>query len=105
MGIDVTAGELHGGFGAALEGNIGQLDVTGLLDHARQDLVGVFRLRASHLEIAGCRGLQIVGRGLCLLAFGVGIIKVADRLRACFREANASSGVSAAAHAGLAGAS
>src|SRR6185437_6595450 len=53
VGIDVAAGELHRGFRAALEGDIGQLDVPDLLDHARQHLVGVLRLRAAHLEVAG----------------------------------------------------
>ena len=52
MGIEVPAGELHGGLGAALEGDVGQLDVAGLLDHAGQHLVGVLRLRAAHLEFA-----------------------------------------------------
>ena len=64
MGIDVPAGELHGGFGAALERDVGQLHMTDLLDHAGQDFVGVLGLRAAHLEVARCGRLQIVACGL-----------------------------------------
>jgi hypothetical protein len=41
MGVDMTAGELHRRFGAALERNVGKLHVRGLFDHAGENFVGI----------------------------------------------------------------
>src|ERR1700738_2835932 len=41
VGIDVAAGQLHRSFGAALKGNIGDLHLRRLVDHAGESFIGV----------------------------------------------------------------
>src|SRR6266851_4453759 len=41
VGIDMAAGQLHGSFSAALEGNIGELHLRRLVDYAGESFVGV----------------------------------------------------------------
>ena len=53
MGVDMAAGQLHRGFGAALEGNVDEFHLRRLVDHAGEGFIGVLGLRAAHLEIAG----------------------------------------------------
>ena len=63
MRIDMAAGQLHSGLGAALEGDVGEFDLGCLLDHPGQHLIGVLGLRATHLELGRSRRLEkIAGR-------------------------------------------
>src|SRR5438445_1539486 len=41
MGVDMAAGQLHGGFGTALERNVGELHRRGLVDQAGEGFIGV----------------------------------------------------------------
>ncbi len=62
--VDMAAGELDRRLGAALEGDIGDLDSRLLGDHARQELVGVLRLGAAHLELGLLARLDVILGGL-----------------------------------------
>src|SRR5262249_39633506 len=69
--VDVATGELHGSFSTALERNVGEFHVCGLFDHAGENFVGILRLRAAHLELAGLRrrGFEVLANSLvrCVL--------------------------------------
>src|SRR6202171_2474774 len=41
VGVDMAAGQLHRGFGAAFEGNVGEFHLRRLVDHAGEGFVGV----------------------------------------------------------------
>src|ERR1700682_287980 len=41
VGVDMAAGQLHGRFGAALEGNVGERHLRRLVDHAGKRFIGV----------------------------------------------------------------
>src|ERR1700730_7300803 len=41
VGVDMAAGQLHRGFGAALERNVGELHLRRLVDHAGKGFIGV----------------------------------------------------------------